>query len=87
MTLLAGETYNIPYGKNPRSYNVRAASLSSQTVGTAVAGEINGDITGSQFRTEENGYAYYYFFTDNGAHGYSVAYNTSTGEFVCEQNY
>ena len=57
------------------------------TVREAVAGKINGDITGSQFRTEENGYAYYYFFTDNGAHGYSVAYNTSTGEFVCEQNY
>ena len=52
-----------------------------------VAGEINGDITGSQFRTEENGYAYYYFFTDNGAHGYSVAYNTTTGDYVCEQNY
>ena len=57
------------------------------TVRTAVAGKINGDITGSQFRTEENGYAYYYFFTDNGAHGYSVAYNTTTGEFVCDQNY
>lgn len=57
------------------------------TVRTAVAGEINGDITGSQFRSEENGYAYYYFFTDNGAHGYSVAYNIATGNFVCDQNY
>ncbi|MCR5020871.1 hypothetical protein [Ruminococcus sp.] len=57
------------------------------TVRAAVAGEINGDITGSQFRTELDGYAYYYFFTDNGAHGYSVAYNMSTGSYVCEQNY
>lgn len=57
------------------------------TVRTAVAGRINGDITGSQFRSEENGYAYYYFFTDNGAHGYSVAYNIATGDFVCDQNY
>ena len=57
------------------------------TVRAAVAGEIGDDITGSQFRTEENGYAYYYFFTDDGAHGYSVAYNTATGDYVCEQNY
>lgn len=56
-------------------------------VRTAVAGQISGNITGSQFREMDGSYAYYYFFTDDGAHGYSVAYNTADGTYVCQQNY
>lgn len=60
--------------------------LESQ-VRTAVSSQITGNITGSQFREMDGSYAYYYFFTDDGAHGYSVAYNTADGTYVCYQNY
>lgn len=60
--------------------------LESQ-VRTAVSSQISGAITGSQFREMDGSYAYYYFFTDDGAHGYSVAYNTADGTYVCYQNY
>ena len=40
ITLLAGETHAVPFGKIPQAYSVTAATLSSQTAGTAVAEEI-----------------------------------------------
>lgn len=40
ITLLAGESYNVPFGKVPVSYNVIAQSLNTQTPGTAVDTDI-----------------------------------------------
>ena len=41
--IVGGESFNIPSGVNPASYNVIAKSLSEETVGTAVEGDILGD--------------------------------------------
>ena len=38
--IVGGESFNIPSGVNPTSYNVIAKSLSEETVGTAVEGDI-----------------------------------------------
>lgn len=35
VTIATGESYNIPYGVNPNSYNVKARELDIETVGTA----------------------------------------------------
>lgn len=40
ITIVAGESFNIPNGINPASYNVIAESLSEETVGTAIEGDI-----------------------------------------------
>ena len=40
ITLLAGESHNVPFGKTPVSYNVVAKGLETQTPGTAVASDI-----------------------------------------------
>ena len=53
----------------------------------AASSYISGEVTGSQFRTDDGVNVYYYFFTDDGAHGYSVAYNKNTGAVVVDQNY
>lgn len=53
----------------------------------AIEAQIGGNITSHEFRTDDGNNLYYYFFTDDGAHGYSVAYNKSTGNMVIDQNY
>ena len=40
ITLLAGESYNVPFGKVPVSYNVIAEALSTQTSATAINTDI-----------------------------------------------
>lgn len=40
MTLLAGESHAVAYGKNPSAYTITAVSLEDQTIGTAKAAEI-----------------------------------------------
>lgn len=40
VTLLAGESHNVPFGKTPVSYNVVAKGLDTQTLGTATNGDI-----------------------------------------------
>ncbi len=40
ITLLAGETHAVPYGKIPQAYNVTAANLSGQTAGNATAANL-----------------------------------------------
>ena len=40
ITLLAGESHSVPYGKIPQAYTVTATGLSNQTAGTAVAANI-----------------------------------------------
>ena len=40
ITLLAGETHSVPYGKIPQTYTVTAEGLSGQTSGTATAANI-----------------------------------------------
>lgn len=63
-----------------------SSSVDESTVLAAAAGQIDGNVTSSEFRTDDGRFVYYYFFTDNG-HGYSVAYNKTTGEAVVVQNY
>lgn len=40
MTLVAGESHTVAYGKNPAAYTVTAQALSDQTIGTATAEQI-----------------------------------------------
>ena len=40
ITLLAGETHAVPFGKIPQAYNVTAADLSGQTAGNAIAADL-----------------------------------------------
>lgn len=40
ITLLAGESHSVPYGKIPQAYTVTATGLSNQTAGTATADTI-----------------------------------------------
>ncbi len=40
MTLVAGESHTVAYGKNPVAYTVTAQALSDQTIGTATEDEI-----------------------------------------------
>ncbi len=63
-----------------------SGNVDESTVLAAAASQIDGNVTSSEFRTDDGNFVYYYFFTDNG-HGYSVAYNKNTGSAVVVQNY
>lgn len=58
-----------------------------ETIYNAIKDRLDGELTSSQFREDDGYTVYYYFFTDGGAHGYSVAYDKTTGEVVLDQNY
>ena len=52
----------------------------------AITAQIDGKVSSYEYRTEDAGFLYYYFFTEDG-HGYSAAYNKADGSVVLEQNY
>lgn len=58
-----------------------------ETIYNAIKDRLDGELTSSQFREDDGSTVYYYFFTDGGAHGYSVAYDKTTGDVVMDQNY
>lgn len=63
-----------------------AESGDSAKAVTAISAQIDGKVSSYEYRTEDAGFLYYYFFTEDG-HGYSAAYNKADGSVVLEQNY
>ena len=53
---------------------------------SAITAQISGKVSSYEYRTEDSGYLYYYFFTEDG-HGYSAAYNKADGSVVIVQSY
>lgn len=53
---------------------------------SAITAQISGKVSSYEYRTEDSGYLYYYFFTEDG-HGYSAAYNKADGSVVLVQSY
>lgn len=52
----------------------------------AITAQIDGKVSSYEYRTEDAGFLYYYFFTEDG-HGYSAAYNKADGSVVLVQSY
>ena len=52
----------------------------------AITAQIDGKVSSYEYRTEDAGFMYYYFFTEDG-HGYSAAYNKADGSVVLVQSY
>lgn len=63
-----------------------AESGDSAKAVAAITAQIDGKVSSYEYRTEDAGFLYYYFFTEDG-HGYSAAYNKADGSVVLEQNY
>lgn len=63
-----------------------AGSGDSAKAVAAITAQIDGKVSSYEYRTEDAGFLYYYFFTEDG-HGYSAAYNKADGSVVLEQNY
>lgn len=63
-----------------------AESGDSAAAISAITAQISGKVSSYEYRTEDSGYLYYYFFTEDG-HGYSAAYNKADGSVVIVQSY
>lgn len=63
-----------------------AESGDSAKAVAAITAQIDGKVSSYEYRTEDAGFLYYYFFTEDG-HGYSAAYNKADGSVVLVQNY
>lgn len=63
-----------------------AESGDSAKAVAAITAQIDGKVSSYEYRTEDAGFMYYYFFTEDG-HGYSAAYNKADGSVVLVQSY
>lgn len=63
-----------------------AESGDSAKAVAAITAQIDGKVSSYEYRTEDAGFLYYYFFTEDG-HGYSAAYNKADGSVVLVQSY
>lgn len=63
-----------------------AESGDSAKAVAAITDQIDGKVSSYEYRTEDAGFLYYYFFTEDG-HGYSAAYNKADGSVVLVQSY
>ena len=52
-----------------------------------ISGKVDGIITDYQYRETKNGEVYFYYFTNNGVHCYTVIYNISNEKIYCDQDY
>lgn len=63
-----------------------AESGDSAKAVAAITAQIDGKVSSYEYRTEDAGFLYYYFFTEDG-HGYSAAYNKADGSVVLVKSY
>ncbi len=68
------------------STTTSAESGDSAKAVAAITAQIDGKVSSYEYRTEDAGFLYYYFFTEDG-HGYSAAYNKADGSVVLVQSY